>query len=339
MNLVVQGCRLEARALKDLTTLTGAEGIKRLGTNAVRLIGAQPHPELSSYCEAHELDCTFVPDDRRLSDFRLFVTDMDSTLITIECIDEIHVIVEARRNLVWRGGIEKFVEFQCVEARVLRFFHPMVAKQFAEKRIEVLIATHRFCVMRLGHELEVQRDERDGQGTFAENDASDFGRRTEEVAFVPKIALERRAITPKKLLVFRFFLSESGERADRNMIAKKLGLGVLHGHCGDVFLDERKEIQVRIARNLVQRELLRWCEARELVDAKESRGHEWPTEVDFRVLGHHGVDFPRHLLRASNARCIVVVELQHDLEILHPPKSMVYVPKSICNETSSMEKC
>lgn len=89
MNLVVQGCRLEARALKDLTTLTGAEGIKRLGTNAVRLIGAQPHPELSSYCEAHELDCTFVPDDRRLSDFRLFVTDMDSTLITIECIDEL----------------------------------------------------------------------------------------------------------------------------------------------------------------------------------------------------------------------------------------------------------
>jgi len=89
MNLVVQGHRLEARALKDLTTLTGAEGIKRLGTNAVRLLGAQPHPELSSYCEAHELDCTFVPDDRRLSDFRLFVTDMDSTLITIECIDEI----------------------------------------------------------------------------------------------------------------------------------------------------------------------------------------------------------------------------------------------------------
>jgi phosphoserine phosphatase len=89
MNLVVQGQKVEARALKDLTTLTGSEGVGRLGNNAFRLLGAQPHPEVEAYCEANELDCAFVPEDRRLSDFKLFVTDMDSTLITIECIDEI----------------------------------------------------------------------------------------------------------------------------------------------------------------------------------------------------------------------------------------------------------
>lgn len=89
MNLVVQGRKLETRSLKDLTTLTGSEGVGRLGPNAVRLINARPHPELAAYCEAHELDFAFVPEDRRLADFRLFVTDMDSTLITIECIDEI----------------------------------------------------------------------------------------------------------------------------------------------------------------------------------------------------------------------------------------------------------
>ncbi|WP_298624565.1 phosphoserine phosphatase SerB [uncultured Zoogloea sp.] len=89
MNLVVQGRKLETRALKDLTTLTGSEGVGRLGPNAVRLINANPHPELAAYCETHELDFAFVPEGRRLADFRLFVTDMDSTLITIECIDEI----------------------------------------------------------------------------------------------------------------------------------------------------------------------------------------------------------------------------------------------------------
>lgn len=89
MNLVVQGGKLEARALKELTSLTGAEGVGRLGSNAVRLVNAAPHPDIAAYCDAHQLDFAFVPNNRRLTDFRLFVTDMDSTLITIECIDEI----------------------------------------------------------------------------------------------------------------------------------------------------------------------------------------------------------------------------------------------------------
>ncbi|WP_300443027.1 phosphoserine phosphatase SerB [Zoogloea sp.] len=89
MNLVVQGPKIEARALKEITGLTGAGGVKRLGSTAVRLIGAGQHPELASYCDAHELDYAFVPEDGSLANYRLFVTDMDSTLINIECIDEI----------------------------------------------------------------------------------------------------------------------------------------------------------------------------------------------------------------------------------------------------------
>ncbi len=89
MNLVVQGQKVETRALKDLATLTGSEGIGRLGNNAFRLIDAKPHPDLAAYCDAHQLDFAFVPEDRHLNNFRLFVTDMDSTLISIECIDEI----------------------------------------------------------------------------------------------------------------------------------------------------------------------------------------------------------------------------------------------------------
>jgi len=89
MNLVVQGPKVETRALKDLAALTGSEGLGRIGPNAFRLLGAQPHEGLAAYCDERQLDFGFVPDDRRLADFRLFVTDMDSTLITIECIDEI----------------------------------------------------------------------------------------------------------------------------------------------------------------------------------------------------------------------------------------------------------
>jgi phosphoserine phosphatase len=46
-------------------------------------------PELNALAESHQVDIAFVPESRRRADFRLLVMDMDSTLITIECIDEI----------------------------------------------------------------------------------------------------------------------------------------------------------------------------------------------------------------------------------------------------------
>ena len=44
---------------------------------------------LSEFCAAQAVDYAIVPRGRNLSDFRLVAMDMDSTLITIECIDEI----------------------------------------------------------------------------------------------------------------------------------------------------------------------------------------------------------------------------------------------------------
>ena len=44
---------------------------------------------MATYCESRQLDHAYVPEGRRLRDYGLFVTDMDSTLIGIECIDEI----------------------------------------------------------------------------------------------------------------------------------------------------------------------------------------------------------------------------------------------------------
>src|SRR5690606_22898778 len=45
--------------------------------------------EIDALCFESRLDYTFVEPGLKLSDFRLLVMDMDSTLITIECIVEI----------------------------------------------------------------------------------------------------------------------------------------------------------------------------------------------------------------------------------------------------------
>lgn len=45
--------------------------------------------DVHKFCAEQKIDCALVPDAQRLSHFGLCVMDMDSTLINIECIDEI----------------------------------------------------------------------------------------------------------------------------------------------------------------------------------------------------------------------------------------------------------
>src|SRR5664279_5096993 len=89
MNLVIQGPEVATPDLKALAKLAGASAIEAITPTAFRLRNAAPNPEIAPYCDEAQLDCAFVPDERKLADVRLCVMDMDSTLITIECIDEI----------------------------------------------------------------------------------------------------------------------------------------------------------------------------------------------------------------------------------------------------------
>jgi phosphoserine phosphatase len=89
MHLVIQGAVLADDDLRQLAQLARAQDIERLGAGACRLTGAQQRPGIAEYCARARLDFGFVPEQRKLVDMGLLAIDMDSTLITIECIDEI----------------------------------------------------------------------------------------------------------------------------------------------------------------------------------------------------------------------------------------------------------
>ena len=89
MNLIIQGLEIETRALKELAKLSGATQIERITAQAFRLEGANQQQSVAEYCAAAGLDFAFVEATARLTDFGLVAMDMDSTLISIECIDEI----------------------------------------------------------------------------------------------------------------------------------------------------------------------------------------------------------------------------------------------------------
>jgi phosphoserine phosphatase len=93
MNLIIQGSDVETTALKELAKLSGASAIEQVVPNVFRLTNAKPADAIPALCAKERLDFAFVPDDRRLANFKLLVTDMDSTLITIETIDELASLV------------------------------------------------------------------------------------------------------------------------------------------------------------------------------------------------------------------------------------------------------
>jgi len=91
--LILQGPGADQAALARIAALVRPAGTTVLNPHALRLDGFDFTPELKATvdaaAEAARVDATFIDAERTLADFRLVAMDMDSTLITIECIDEI----------------------------------------------------------------------------------------------------------------------------------------------------------------------------------------------------------------------------------------------------------
>ena len=89
MHLIIQGPNVETTDLKQLAKLASASAITQTASNVFRLDKASPQAEIELLCAQAQLDFAFIPETQALSQIGLVVMDMDSTLITIECIDEI----------------------------------------------------------------------------------------------------------------------------------------------------------------------------------------------------------------------------------------------------------
>ena len=88
-DLVIQGQTIDEPRIEALARLCKAAQWRRLGPGAARLTGAHRSADIAAACADLKLDHAFVPAQARLADFGLVAMDMDSTLINIECIDEL----------------------------------------------------------------------------------------------------------------------------------------------------------------------------------------------------------------------------------------------------------
>jgi phosphoserine phosphatase len=87
--LVLQSADAGAADAAAIADLCGAAAPEQVAEHAWRLRGAQRRERVAAWCETRRLDHAWLPEGRRFADLRLLAMDMDSTLITIECIDEL----------------------------------------------------------------------------------------------------------------------------------------------------------------------------------------------------------------------------------------------------------
>jgi len=93
MNLILQGQSVSRHLVEQLAGLARPRSIVAIGEHAYRCQDVTYNDEVKSQIDlaawAANLDYAFIERRRSLADFKLVAMDMDSTLITIECIDEI----------------------------------------------------------------------------------------------------------------------------------------------------------------------------------------------------------------------------------------------------------
>jgi phosphoserine phosphatase len=146
MNLVIQSLTpISAPHLRPLAALARSRETQQTDDTLVRLIGADPgqRADIDAYCGTHALDYAYIEPQAKLSDFGLIAMDMDSTLITIECIDEIadfcglKAEVSAITEAAMRGEIKDFTESLTRRVALLKGLEASALERVYEERLRL----------------------------------------------------------------------------------------------------------------------------------------------------------------------------------------------------------
>ena len=124
MDLVIQAPAIGAAELTQISALSGSQAVRAIGGGsapAYRLARIESRAGVADFCATARIDCAFVPPDLIRDRVGVVAMDMDSTLITIECIDEIadHAGIKPavaaitaaamRGDIDFRGSLERRV--------------------------------------------------------------------------------------------------------------------------------------------------------------------------------------------------------------------------------------
>ena len=156
-HLVIQSPALSTDLIEQAAAIAEASGVRRVGTTAARLLAvndsAEIRAEILAWGDRSLVDTAYVVAGSRLSDCKVLAMDMDSTLINIECIDEIAAFggvkeqVASITEAAMRGEIKDFSESLTRRVAFLKGLSAEVLQSVYEQKLrfnpgaEQLVAT------------------------------------------------------------------------------------------------------------------------------------------------------------------------------------------------------
>ena len=146
-NLVIQSPALSGDLIEHAAAIAEASGVQRLGTTAARILGvndeSSTREEIRLWGERVGVDTAYVTPGVRLADCKLLAMDMDSTLINIECIDEIAAFggvkeqVASITEAAMRGEIKDFSESLIRRVAFLKGLSTEVLQSVYEQKLRL----------------------------------------------------------------------------------------------------------------------------------------------------------------------------------------------------------
>lgn len=119
-NIVIQSPALDQLLIEQAAAIAQANGVQRISKSAARLLNVAHDSDtmqaMKQWSQTRSIDIAMVDSGAKLSDCKVLALDMDSTLINIECIDEIAAFggvkaeVSAITEAAMRGEIKDFAE-------------------------------------------------------------------------------------------------------------------------------------------------------------------------------------------------------------------------------------
>ncbi|NLA88807.1 MAG: phosphoserine phosphatase SerB, partial [Alcaligenaceae bacterium] len=116
--LVLQSPILDSQLREQIAAIAEADQVIQVRNHVIRLNGFNESQlqEIQNWCQHHKVDMAVLDELRSLKDIKILAMDMDSTLINIECVDEIAGCagrkeqVAAITEATMRGEIKDFKE-------------------------------------------------------------------------------------------------------------------------------------------------------------------------------------------------------------------------------------
>ncbi|MFM8463329.1 MAG: phosphoserine phosphatase SerB [Burkholderiaceae bacterium] len=150
--LILQGPGAQQAHIQPLVTHIGLPQPQLVAPNAWRCnlpeaLTAEALNQLNKLSQSLQLDYALLDADLQLQDFKLLVMDMDSTLITIECIDEIADMQGLKSDVAtiteaaMRGELD-FAESLQRRVALLKGLEESALARVFEQRLELTLGAH-----------------------------------------------------------------------------------------------------------------------------------------------------------------------------------------------------